>query len=52
MFSFSVAVSRSKDVPSFGPHIPENVMFPKSAEFADFIMAKGKSIPQYIKLIC
>ncbi|KAK7907200.1 hypothetical protein WMY93_015812 [Mugilogobius chulae] len=36
----SVAVTRSKDVPSFGPPIPENVTFPKSSVFRDFLLAK------------
>lgn len=38
---YSVSVSRSKDVPAFGPHIPENIKFPKSEEFAEFLLAKG-----------
>uniref|UniRef100_A0A8C9RIN1 Signal-induced proliferation-associated 1 like 2 n=1 Tax=Scleropages formosus TaxID=113540 RepID=A0A8C9RIN1_SCLFO len=37
---YSVAVSRSKDVPSFGPPIPKGVTFPKSAVFRDFLLAK------------
>ena len=41
-YDFSVAVSRSKDVPAFGPTIPENAKFPKSSEFADFLLAKSK----------
>lgn len=36
----SVGVSRSKDVPSFGPPIPKGVTFPKSAVFRDFLLAK------------
>lgn len=36
----SVAVSRSKDVPPFGPPIPKAVTFPKSAVFRDFLLAK------------
>ncbi|KAI4889735.1 hypothetical protein NFI96_003432 [Prochilodus magdalenae] len=36
----SVAVSRSKDVPPFGPPIPKGVTFPKSAVFRDFLLAK------------
>lgn len=36
----SVAVARSKDVPPFGPPIPKGVMFPKSAVFRDFLLAK------------
>uniref|UniRef100_A0A8D3BY55 Signal-induced proliferation-associated 1 like 1 n=1 Tax=Scophthalmus maximus TaxID=52904 RepID=A0A8D3BY55_SCOMX len=38
--SYSVAVTRSKDVPSFGPSIPEGVTFPKSSVFRDFLLAK------------
>uniref|UniRef100_A0A8C2JAL8 Signal-induced proliferation-associated 1 like 2 n=1 Tax=Cyprinus carpio TaxID=7962 RepID=A0A8C2JAL8_CYPCA len=37
---YSVAVARSKDVPAFGPPIPKGVMFPKSAVFRDFLLAK------------
>lgn len=40
LFSCSVAVTRSKDVPSFGPPIPEGVTFPKSSVFRDFLLAK------------
>lgn len=39
MFS-SVAVSRSRNVPPFGPPIPKSVTFPKSAVFRDFLLAK------------
>lgn len=35
-----MAVARSKDVPSFGPPIPEGVTFPKSSVFRDFLLAK------------
>lgn len=35
-----MAVTRSKDVPSFGPPIPEGVTFPKSSVFRDFLLAK------------
>ncbi|XP_061610308.1 signal-induced proliferation-associated 1-like protein 1 isoform X1 [Phyllopteryx taeniolatus] len=38
--SYSVAVTRSKDMPSFGPPIPEGVTFPKSSVFRDFLLAK------------
>jgi hypothetical protein len=41
VFYFSIAVTRSKDVPPFGPHIPENAMFPRSDQFAEFLLAKG-----------
>ncbi|XP_019405402.1 PREDICTED: signal-induced proliferation-associated 1-like protein 2 isoform X2 [Crocodylus porosus] len=37
---YSVGVSRSKDVPAFGPPIPKGVTFPKSAVFRDFLLAK------------
>ncbi|XP_043107963.1 signal-induced proliferation-associated 1-like protein 2 [Puntigrus tetrazona] len=37
---YSVAVARSKDMPAFGPPIPKGVMFPKSAVFRDFLLAK------------
>ncbi|MGH0164276.1 UNVERIFIED_CONTAM: hypothetical protein FKN15_046783 [Acipenser sinensis] len=37
---YSVAVARSKDVPSFGPPIPKGVTFPKSTVFRDFLLAK------------
>lgn len=37
---FSVAVSRSKDVPAFGPPIPENARFVRSKEFRDFLLTK------------
>ncbi|KAJ8248385.1 hypothetical protein GJAV_G00241470 [Gymnothorax javanicus] len=34
--SYSLAVSRSKDVPAFGPPIPKGAIFPQSAVFRDF----------------
>ncbi|XP_026680586.1 LOW QUALITY PROTEIN: signal-induced proliferation-associated 1-like protein 2 [Diaphorina citri] len=37
---YSVAVSRSKEVPLFGPPIPENATFNKSKEFRDFLLSK------------
>ncbi|XP_064421178.1 signal-induced proliferation-associated 1-like protein 1 isoform X2 [Latimeria chalumnae] len=37
---YSVAVTRSRDVPSFGPPIPKGVTFPKSTVFRDFLLAK------------
>ncbi|XP_056023182.1 signal-induced proliferation-associated 1-like protein 2 isoform X4 [Ostrea edulis] len=37
---YSIAVTRSKDVPPFGPHIPENAMFTRSDQFAEFLLAK------------
>ncbi|XP_046903833.1 signal-induced proliferation-associated 1-like protein 1 [Hypomesus transpacificus] len=37
---YSVAVTRSQDVPSFGPPLPRGVTFPKSTVFRDFLLAK------------
>uniref|UniRef100_A0A4X2LNX5 Signal induced proliferation associated 1 like 3 n=1 Tax=Vombatus ursinus TaxID=29139 RepID=A0A4X2LNX5_VOMUR len=37
---YSVAVSRSKDAPPFGPPIPNGVTFRKSDVFRDFLLAK------------
>ncbi|XP_068194222.1 signal-induced proliferation-associated 1-like protein 1 isoform X1 [Antennarius striatus] len=37
---YSVAVTRSQDVPSFGPPIPKGVTFPKSTVFRDFLLSK------------
>ncbi|XP_076654822.1 signal-induced proliferation-associated 1-like protein 2 isoform X2 [Halictus rubicundus] len=37
---YSVAVSRSKEVPIFGPPVPTGATFPKGKVFADFILAK------------
>jgi hypothetical protein len=34
-------VSRSKDVPVFGPPIHEGAIFPKSKAFSDFLLARG-----------
>lgn len=44
LFSYfhSIAVARSKDVPSFGPPIPSGGTFRKSPEFVDFLMAKSE----------
>ncbi|XP_064293481.1 signal-induced proliferation-associated 1-like protein 3 isoform X2 [Phalacrocorax carbo] len=38
---YSVAVTRSKDVPPFGPPIPSGVTFRKSDVFRDFLLAKA-----------
>ena len=51
LYIFSIAISRSKDVPSFGPPIPENARFPKSAEFAQFLLAKGKILQHAERVI-
>ncbi|KAM3594675.1 uncharacterized protein V6R79_011990 [Siganus canaliculatus] len=37
---YSVAVTRSQDVPPFGPPIPKGVTFPKSTVFRDFLLGK------------
>ncbi|XP_053365898.1 signal-induced proliferation-associated 1-like protein 1 isoform X2 [Clarias gariepinus] len=37
---YSVAVSRSSDVPSFGPPIPKEVTLPKSTVFREFLLSK------------
>ncbi|KAM9293844.1 signal-induced proliferation-associated 1-like protein 1 [Gastrophryne carolinensis] len=37
---YSVAVTRSRDVPAFGPPIPKSFTFPKSTVFRDFLLAK------------
>jgi hypothetical protein len=37
---YSVAVSYSNDVPSFGPPLPKNPLFVKSKEFREFLLAK------------
>ncbi|XP_043251975.1 signal-induced proliferation-associated 1-like protein 1 isoform X1 [Colletes gigas] len=37
---YSVAVSRSKEVPIFGPPVTPGAMFAKGKNFADFILAK------------
>lgn len=33
-------MARSRDVPAFGPPIPEDVKFPKSSVFRDFLLTK------------
>lgn len=37
---YQVAVTRSKEVPVFGPPIPTGATFPKSKSFVDFLLAK------------
>ncbi|XP_069063980.1 signal-induced proliferation-associated protein 1 isoform X2 [Pleurodeles waltl] len=39
--SYSVSVSRTKDIPLFGPYIPAENVFPRSAAFRDFLLAKA-----------
>ncbi|KAL3083362.1 hypothetical protein niasHS_011164 [Heterodera schachtii] len=38
--TYRVAVSRAKDVPTFGPPIPASATFQKGAEFHDFLITK------------
>lgn len=38
---YAVAVTRSKEVPVFGPPIREGGVYPKGAAFADFLLAKA-----------
>ncbi|NP_001360531.1 Rap-GAP domain-containing protein [Caenorhabditis elegans] len=38
--TYSVAVSRSKDVPAFGPPVPKGACFSKCAEFHDWLLTK------------
>ena len=38
--TYSVAVSRSKSVPMFGPPIPKGATFSKSRTFADWLLTK------------
>lgn len=37
---FRVAVTRSKEVPVFGPPLPEEATFTKSKHFTEFLLAK------------
>lgn len=37
---FRVAVTRSKDIPLFGPLFPKGARFPRSPAFRDFLLAK------------
>ncbi len=39
--SCRVAVSRSTDIPFFGPPIPEGAIFDKNDTFTDFLLTKG-----------
>ncbi|XP_043482719.1 signal-induced proliferation-associated 1-like protein 2 isoform X2 [Leptopilina heterotoma] len=38
---YTVAISRNKEVPIFGPPVPVGASFPKGKAFADFILAKA-----------
>ncbi|KRX87114.1 Signal-induced proliferation-associated 1-like protein 2, partial [Trichinella pseudospiralis] len=37
---YSIAVTRFKDVPVFGPPVPANYLFPRSQEFREFLLTK------------
>ncbi|GAV00818.1 hypothetical protein RvY_11614 [Ramazzottius varieornatus] len=37
---YLVSISRSKDVPPFGPPLPESATFSRSTDFVDFILTK------------
>ena len=39
-------MSRSTDIPYFGPHIPEGAVFDKDENFKDFLLTKCKYIFQ------
>uniref|UniRef100_A0A3P8W8E1 Signal-induced proliferation-associated 1 n=1 Tax=Cynoglossus semilaevis TaxID=244447 RepID=A0A3P8W8E1_CYNSE len=39
--AFYVAVTRSKDIPLFGPLFPKGARFPRSPAFRDFLLAKA-----------
>ena len=39
---FSIAVSRSCDVPTFGPPLPPNTQYPKSAAFVNLLLTKSE----------
>uniref|UniRef100_A0A8C3T0J7 Signal-induced proliferation-associated 1 n=1 Tax=Chelydra serpentina TaxID=8475 RepID=A0A8C3T0J7_CHESE len=39
--TYSVAVSRTKDIPLFGPPIPPGHCFPRTPAFRDFLLAKA-----------
>ncbi|XP_034034980.1 signal-induced proliferation-associated 1-like protein 1 [Thalassophryne amazonica] len=39
--SYRVAVTRSKDMPLFGPLFPKGARFPRSPAFRDFLLAKA-----------
>lgn len=42
--TYSVAVSRSKDVPPFGPPVPKGACFSKCAEFHDWLLTKSEPL--------
>ena len=46
---FRVAVSRSKDVPPFGPNIPAGAKFGKQKAFADFLLTKGEECSSFYR---
>uniref|UniRef100_A0A914ZJN7 Signal-induced proliferation-associated 1-like protein 2 n=2 Tax=Parascaris TaxID=6254 RepID=A0A914ZJN7_PARUN len=38
--TYTIAVSRAKDVPAFGPPLPAGATYPKCADFHDFLLTK------------
>lgn len=38
--SYRIAVTRSQDIPAFGPLIPKDALFPKSETFREFLLTK------------
>ena len=38
---YSIAVSRSKEVPCFGPPVPDCAVFKKGPQFAEFLKMKS-----------
>ncbi len=39
---FRISVTRSNDIPFFGPPIPEGAVFDKNENFRDFLLTKCK----------
>ena len=50
-WAFSVSVSRAKEVPLFGPPIPEGAEFPKGDAFVNFLLAKGKHFNYFVNYL-
>ena len=48
IFPFRVAVTRSHDIPYFGPEIPDNAVFDKNQNFREFILTKCMYIHMYM----
>ena len=47
-----MSLTRSKDVPTFGPAIPEGPAFRNSAEFKEFLLTKGTIASCYYSVTC